>query len=105
MTAIPPIGMSSIQSVPSLGSATSLNSAAGPKPSGQFSNLIEKAVGSVNQQMQAANQSVQDLADGKSDDMQGVVVSMAKADLSFRFILEIRNKLMEAYQEIMRMQV
>lgn len=105
MTAIPPIGMNSIQSVPSLGSATSSNAAAGSKPSDQFSNLIEKTIGNANQQMQAANQSVQDLADGKSDDMQGVVVSMAKADLSFRFILEIRNKLMEAYQEIMRMQV
>ncbi len=48
---------------------------------------------------------MEQLATGKSDDIQNVVVSMAKADLTFRLVLEIRNRLIESYQEIMRMQV
>ena len=67
--------------------------------------MIRQLVNDANAQQIQADQSIHNLIEGKSQDLQDVVISMAKADLSFRFILEIRNKLMDAYQEIMRMQV
>jgi len=52
-----------------------------------------------------AEQAVQSLAAGRADNAHNVMLSMAKADLSFHLVLEIRNRLSDAYQEIMRMQV
>ncbi len=109
MTSIPPVGAVPIQSVSPPGGAgsstTTGNSTGSAKSTSGFGELFNNVVGQANGQMKAAGESVQQLTEGKSDDLQNVVMSMAKADLSFRFILEIRNKLMDAYQEIMRMQV
>ncbi|MCS7017203.1 MAG: flagellar hook-basal body complex protein FliE [Gemmatales bacterium] len=52
-----------------------------------------------------AHQAVQDLAVGRAENLHEVLLSVAQADLTFRLILEIRNRLTEAYQEILRMQV
>ena len=52
-----------------------------------------------------ANQAVLDLAMGRADDLHTVALAASKADISFRKILEVRNRMLEAYQEIMRMQV
>ena len=52
-----------------------------------------------------AEQAVQSLAAGRSENVHNVMLSMARADLSFHLVLEIRNRLSDAYQEIMRMQV
>ena len=70
-----------------------------------FEKLIGRMIQSANQQRIAADQAVEQLASGQTDSVHNVVMSAAKADLSFRLILEIRNKLIDAYQEIMRMQV
>ena len=53
----------------------------------------------------AANQAVDQLLNEQKGDLQNVVMSMAKADLSLKFIVEVRNKMMDAYQEIMRMPI
>ena len=106
MSAVPPVGITPIQSVPSIGNVSPAGQVGGAKPgSNLFSTVVDKVVGQANQHLQSANQSVDKLAKGETDDFQSVVMSMAKADLSFRFVMEIRNKLMDAYQEIMRMQV
>ena len=72
---------------------------------GEFTNVLKDFVQNANQQHMQADKAIQNFADGNSNDIQSVALSMAKADLSFRLVLEIRNKLMDAYQEIMRMQV
>jgi flagellar hook-basal body complex protein FliE len=48
---------------------------------------------------------VKSLAQGEITDVHEVMLAMTRADLSFRMMLEVRNKLLEAYQEVMRMQV
>ena len=70
-----------------------------------FSSLLEGVVQQANQQQHQANAQIDSLVAGKTDNIQDVVMSMAKADLTFQLVLEMRNKLMDAYQEIMRMQV
>lgn len=72
---------------------------------GGFAKLFEKAVGSVNMHQAEADKAVQALAMGQTDSIHGVMLAVAKADLSFRLVLEIRNRLTEALQEVMRMQV
>lgn len=75
------------------------------KQGDQFTQVFSKLLDGVNQPHVEADQAFQQLVTGESDSVHGVVLSMAKADLSFRLMLEIRNRLVESYQEIMRMQV
>jgi flagellar hook-basal body complex protein FliE len=71
----------------------------------EFSAYLKEAVGEVNQLQQKADQAIQQLvAEGKGD-LQDTMVALEKADVSFRFMMQVRNKVLEAYQEIIRMQV
>ena len=73
--------------------------------SGSPGNVFAELVNEANQQQLAADEAIEQLASGKSDSLHHVVLTAARADLSFRLVLEMRNKLVESYQEIMRMQV
>jgi flagellar hook-basal body complex protein FliE len=77
----------------------------GKEAGASFQSAISDLLKEANTQHVQADQSVQQLVTGQTDNVHDVVLSMAKADLSFRLLLEIRNKLMDSYQEIMRMQV
>ena len=85
--------------------------AVGAKPpvpaagNGQFSQVISQLVGDANTQQLQSNEAIEQFASGRSDNIHEVVLAAAKADLSFRLVLEIRNRLIESYQEIMRMQM
>jgi len=70
-----------------------------------FTRLIDQMLSHVHEQQAKADTAVNDLVLGRTDNLHNVMLSVANAELSFRMILEIRNRLTEAYQEIMRMQV
>ncbi len=72
---------------------------------GGFGRILGQLLDNVAAPARAAEQAVNDLAVGKTDNLHGVLLAVAQADLAFRIALEIRNKLTEAYQEIQRMQV
>jgi flagellar hook-basal body complex protein FliE len=72
---------------------------------GSFLSLLGDQLQNVNEQHAQANHHIRELALGKSDGVQDVVLSVAKADLMFRMVLEIRNRLIDSYQEVMRMQI
>ena len=74
-------------------------------PQGDFAGAIRKSLNSVNQQHQDANTSIVDLLSGKEQDVNTVVANVAKADMSFKMLVGVRNKLVEAYKETMRMQL
>jgi flagellar hook-basal body complex protein FliE len=56
-------------------------------------------------QMAANQQSVESLAVGQSDELHRVIMNMESTKLSFDLALQVRNKALDAYQELMRMQV
>jgi len=70
-----------------------------------FSSLLGKMVSEVNAQQQIAGQNVSALQSGQNVPLHQAVISMEEASVSFQFMVEVRNKLLESYQEIMRMQV
>jgi flagellar hook-basal body complex protein FliE len=75
-----------------------------PKESGEnFESLLMEAVNQVNTVQNEAERAVQELAGG--GDISSAVIAMEKADLSFQVMIEVRNKLISAYEEIMRLQV
>jgi flagellar hook-basal body complex protein FliE len=68
-----------------------------------FSDLVRKAVERVNDMEKEADRSVEELAKGNAG-IHESMIALQKADISMRFLLQIRNKALEAYREIMRMQ-
>lgn len=81
-----------------------------PKPAlqekqaaGGFDDVMQEAIGKISQIQQDAETAVKELVSG--GDITQAIISMEKADLSFQLMVEVRNKLLNAYEEIMRMQV
>ena len=72
---------------------------------GGFAGVVTQFLKDASVHQTHAEQAVSNLAAGRADNVHNVMLSMAKADLSFHLVLEIRNRLSDAYQEIMRMQV
>ena len=78
-----------------------------PKNSGssEFLDLLEKGIKEVNSSSQEAEKSSMDLASGKSSNIHETMLAVTKAELGFNMMVQMRNKVIEAYQEVMRMQV
>lgn len=105
--------------VPDLGAATKLDERpnVGPIPGGgavpgvgepqgtSFKDTVKSLLADVNDKITASDQATRDLADGKTNDLQKVVTSVEEANLTLNFTMAMRSKLLEAYQEIARMQI
>ncbi len=78
------------------------SSAAAPEE-GAFSKAMDTALGKVNDANNEAEKAVENLT--KGGDVTETMLAMEQADMSFQVMLEVRNQLVSAYQEVMRMQV
>jgi len=70
-----------------------------------FSDLVGNAIDQLNEVQQRADLAAFQVASGQSSDLHTALVTMEEASLSLQLGLQVRNKVVEAYQEIMRMQV
>ena len=70
-----------------------------------FGTLLGKMVGEVNASQQAANQAMSALQSGGNVSLHQAMIAVEEAGVSFQLMVEVRNRLLDAYQEIMRMQV
>jgi flagellar hook-basal body complex protein FliE len=71
-----------------------------------FSQALKTALDQVNQSQQDAQKMSQDFSAGNSDvNLQDVMINLQKANLSFQQMVQVRNRLVSAYQEIMNMQL
>lgn len=97
-----------------LGELRSAAAVAQGKPAGQsaaaggadFAKALTTAIDQVNQAQQQAQQMAENFAAGQSNvNLQDVMVNLQKANLSFQQMVQVRNKLVSAYNDIMSMQV
>ncbi|NCN28572.1 flagellar hook-basal body complex protein FliE [bacterium] len=77
----------------------------GASSSQSFMDTLESVLQDTNKALKGADKAATDLTTGRADNLHNVMIAMEKADLSLRTVNSIRNKMVEAYQEIMRMQV
>ncbi len=70
-----------------------------------FSRVLEDFLKEVNSQQLSAREVERALSEGKVKNVEEAMYTIEKADLSLRLLTELRNKALESYQEIMRMQV
>lgn len=70
-----------------------------------FAEQVKKSIESVNRKQIEADHAANGLASGQQSNIHEVMIQMEEAEISLRLMVQIRNKVVEAYQEIMRMQV
>ncbi|UCD36927.1 MAG: flagellar hook-basal body complex protein FliE [Fidelibacterota bacterium] len=71
----------------------------------RFSEQLKELLYSVNEKQAQANEEVSSVVTGESEDLHSAMIALEEASVSFQLMLEIRNKMLEAYQEINRMNV
>jgi len=77
---------------------------AGPGENGGFSEAIAEALADTNREINAAEAATRELATGKGDLVE-TMMALGRADVSLRTVVSLRNRMLESYQEIMRLQV
>jgi len=86
--------------------APSRRAEGGAAPGGpNFKDVLMKNIAEVNRLQQDAEMAIEDLQTGKRDDVASVLIAKQKADMAFQLLLQVRNKLMDAYTEIKEMRV
>jgi flagellar hook-basal body complex protein FliE len=72
---------------------------------GNFAAWFERELGELNEQINTSEAGLRSLATGETNNIHHVMMSLEKAKLSFQLMLQVRNKALEAYQDMMRMQL
>jgi flagellar hook-basal body complex protein FliE len=72
---------------------------------GKFAELLSNALKQVNELQGSSDQEINRILAGDIKDVHSAMIAIQKAGLSFQMLMQVRNKLVEAYQEVMRMQV
>lgn len=70
-----------------------------------FADTLKDAVTEVNQMQKNSDKAIQDLSTGRTDNIADVMVTAEKADIAMRVMVQVRNKIIDAYNEVMKMQV
>jgi flagellar hook-basal body complex protein FliE len=70
-----------------------------------FADTLKNAIGQVNELQKTSDKGMLDLSTGRTDDVAGVMIAAEKADIALRVMVQVRNKVIDAYNEIMKMQV
>lgn len=71
----------------------------------KFSDVLKNALDDANKLKIESDNLTEDYVLGKNDNLHEVMIASQKAELSVMFVTEVRNRLMDAYQEFMRMQI
>jgi flagellar hook-basal body complex protein FliE len=89
-------------SLPQVAPADAASSAGG---TGAFQSMLEGMIAPVEQSQAQATQAVQNFLSGGDEELHSVALAAQRADLQFNLMLQVRNKAVSAYQEVMRMQL
>lgn len=88
---------------PSQGLTTPKEGAVTDGPS--FADTLAQSLDKVNTMQKQADVAIQDFVAGDTRNIHETMIAVGKADLAFRLTMQVRNKIVEAYQEVMRTQV
>lgn len=97
------IPISAIQALPQI-QPLQLNSPAGAS-SGDFQGVLQSAIQQVEASRTTANNAIQSYLSGDNQELHSTVLATQTAELQFDMFMQVRNKVVGAYQEIMKMQV
>jgi len=96
---IPAVSAAPVIEAPGLGAMSS------QQGGGEFKSLLNSAIQHVSSVQNNADTAVQSFLSGETDELHSTILATQRADLEFEMFMQVRNKVVSAYQEIMRMQV
>ena len=70
-----------------------------------FADTLSESLAKVNDLQKEADKAIEDFASGETRNIHETMIAVGKADLAFRLTMQVRNKIVEAYQEVMRTQI
>ena len=70
-----------------------------------FSDMLTSMMGQVNEKQITGDQAIEKLQTGEAKHLHEVMIAVEEADISLRMLVQMRNKALTAYEEIMRMQI
>lgn len=70
-----------------------------------FADTLKNAIDKVNDLQVASDKAIQNLATGRTDNVADVMIASERADIALKLMVQVRNKIIDAYQEVMKMQV
>lgn len=76
-----------------------------PSPAGTFQSVLSQAIGRVEQFQQNSQNAIGKYLSGEDEEVHKVALATQNAEMSFDLFLQVRNKVISAYQEVMRMQM
>jgi flagellar hook-basal body complex protein FliE len=97
--------MSSVTPIRSISPVEMPEAAGATAKPGEFRNLMENVIGKVEQVRSEASQAVEGFLTGEGGELHTVALATQRAELALQMFLQTRNKVVQAYQEIMRMQL
>ena len=103
--AINPVTLAKVQSTQNIGATTGAQKTQTADGAQGFGQTLDTALGNLSQMQANSDQAMQKLASGENVDLHQVMIATEQTDIAFRVALSLRDKLVEAYQEVMRMQV
>lgn len=99
-----PLPISSIAAIPGIPAADRLAPAAPGSGTGSFGSVLQSAVQSVDRYQQDANTAIQQFLQGNGE-LHNVALATQRAEMALDLGLQVRNKIVSAYQEVMKMQL
>lgn len=103
---VDPLGLIGSQRLTGLTPSERLTNPSGvPEAGPSFKDVLMKNLEQVNELQQDASTAMEDLSTGRRNDIETVLMATAKADSAFRMLLAVRNKVMDAYEEIKQIRV
>ena len=87
------------------GRDSSMKSAVASPAETAFSQVLDQSIGKVNRLQNEANAAINDLTTGNRSDIHQTMIAVEKASIAFELMMQIRNKLISAYETVMRTSV
>lgn len=96
---------SSVSGIAPIQIPNSVTPAGGAGASGSFSSILKDTISSLQSTQTEADSAVQQFLTGENDDIHTTVLATQRAEMAFELGLQVRNKVVSAYQEVMKMQL
>lgn len=94
-----------INPIQAQGQALIQNKTTNTSSTGSFSKMLSNAIGQLNQSQLSSQQAIQGYLNGNTTDLHNVMIAVEKSSIELQTAVQVRDKAINAYQEIMRMQV
>jgi flagellar hook-basal body complex protein FliE len=97
--------MAFIKKVDNLNNVGNITNKPGNNADGSFEDLLKKELDTTNNMMQSAEKAEADIATGQVEDLAKASITIQKAEMQMKMVLEVRNKAINAYKELLKTQI